>query len=90
MDKMGFPIDKEKLFLKEDLSLADEDYKSRLISKFVQLYPGLQMVLIDNEPVVLNKVAENHPQVGLVWFELTHSGKMEPPAQALPIQSFIF
>lgn len=90
MNEMGFPIHKDQLYLKEDLSLTDEEYKSALMQQLINENPEKQLLLIDNEPVVLNKIAQDHPEILLVWFELTHSGKMQPPVKALAIQNFIF
>ena len=88
MAEIQFPINTDNLFLKEDLSDSDETYKTKLISKLKEENPNKTLVLIDNEPVVLNRVAEDHPDVALVWFESCHSGRMQPPSKAQRIKDF--
>lgn len=83
---LGFPFTAQQLILKMDPQEKDEVYKSREIA---QLKPKhSKIVLFDNEPVILNKIREDHPEVELVWFESTHSGRQQPPADVLKISSF--
>ncbi|MEM7647477.1 MAG: hypothetical protein AAF203_11245, partial [Pseudomonadota bacterium] len=89
MANLGFPISEKNLFLKEDLSVSDETYKSLIFSNQLS-NRDRKRCLIDNEPVVLNKILNDHPDIALVWFRSTHSGKMEPPPSALEIQDFNF
>lgn len=89
LEEMGFPINENILFLKKDLSDSDETYKSKILKSFLKKWRDHEAWLIDNEPVVLNKVAENHPEVKLLWFNSTHSGKMQPPPNALEVNSFL-
>lgn len=90
LDQLGFPIDESILFLKEDLSLSDEAYKASLLNEIIASKKGKDIWLIDNEPVVLHEVMKHHPTVNLVWFDSTHSGKMQPPPEALKINHFNF
>jgi hypothetical protein len=89
MAELGFPIAPEILFLKQNLELSDEEYKAQKISQIRQQYPQHQILLIDNEPVVLHKVLQQHSDILLCWYDLTHSGKKEPPPQALAIKDFL-
>ena len=50
--------------------------------------PRKRSGLIDNEPVVLNRIRKDHPNVQLIFFESTHSGKEEPPADIITINEF--
>ncbi len=90
MKQLGFPITEDNLFLKKDLSVKDELYKTQTIRTLLNQHPNKNFVLIDNEPVVLNQIHTDHPQVQLVWFESCHSAKMEPPQNTPSINSFIF
>lgn len=90
LDAMGFPVSAETLFLKEDLSLTDEEFKSKTMQSLLDQWKGKKIWFIDNEPVVLNRIQKDHPAIQLVWFESTHSGKMEPPAGVTVIQDFHF
>ncbi len=87
---LGFKISPETLILKEDLRIADEDFKSQAMQKIVQQQESKNIWFIDNEPVVLNRIAADHPSVNLVWFESTHSGRMSPPPGITSLQDFQF
>lgn len=90
LQALGFPIDESILFLKDDLSLKDDEYKSRLMQKLIDENQGKKLWLIDNEPVVLNKMLADHPEVGLIWFDSCHSGRMDPPDNVLTIKHFSY
>lgn len=90
MTNMGFPIKEDVLFLKENLKDSDENYKVSILGELLKDRKQEEIVFIDNEPVVLHRILEEYPKVQLVWFDSTHSGKMEPPEQALRIDSFTF
>lgn len=90
LDNLGFPICENTLFLKDDLQDSDEDYKSKELHNILLKSNGKKVWFIDNEPVVLNKIRQDHPLVQLVWFESTHSGKMTPPEGVHSIQNFCF
>ncbi len=90
LDAMGFPIDESLLFLKENLDHSDEEYKTLLMGELIKDKKDYDLWLIDNEPVVLNRVAQDHPEVKLIWFDSTHSGRMQPPETAFKINSFTF
>ena len=90
LNQLGFPINEEILFLKDDLSKKDEEYKSHLIANIIKKNSDKTIWLIDNEPVVLNQIKNDHPQVNLVWFDSVHSGKQQPPQNVTTINSFVF
>jgi hypothetical protein len=90
LDKMGFPIDETLLYLKKDLQQADEEYKAVQMEKVLLEHAEKSIWFIDNEPVVLNRIHQEFPQVHLVWFESTHSGRMQPPVGVTRISDFRF
>ncbi len=90
LDKLGFPINEDILFLKETAHENDEIYKTQLMGQILEKWGGKNVWLIDNEPVVLHQIEKDHPNVNLVWFESTHSGKKKPPEKALRINDFHF
>lgn len=90
LNELGFPINENILFLKEDLNDSDEIYKSKTMHKLISQYTDKKLWLIDNEPLVLHQISEDHPQVNLVWFESTHSGKKQPPTGIARITDFSF
>jgi hypothetical protein len=89
MDQLGFPMSEDILFLKEDLTVPDAVYKSNKITEILKT-TDKNLCLIDNEPLVLHQVLKDHPQVQLVWFDSTHSGKKQAPEGVLAIQDFQF
>jgi hypothetical protein len=90
LTKLGFPISENNLLLKENLKVKDEDYKVNALEKLLKNYSDKEIIFIDNEPLVLHKVLEKFPQIKLVWFNSTHSGKKTPPEIAVDIKDFIF
>lgn len=90
LDALGFPISEETLFLKEDLDDSDAGYKTKLMARFVEKFGHKKMWFVENEPVVLHQMISDHPSVNLVYFDSTHSGRMEPPEGLLSISDFCF
>lgn len=88
MASMGFPIDDGILFLKESLEDSDELYKTKTLTQLRERITSPEIWFVDNEPVVLHSILKDHPDVRLVWYESCHSGKMQPPQEAMVIQSF--
>ena len=84
LEKWGFPLETQShLILKQDGAMKDSDYKMDEL-KFIQ--SRFQTVLFfENEPVVLNVVAERIPQIRLFWMDSVHSQKESPPKTALAI-----
>lgn len=90
MNKLGFPMSEDRLYLKKNMQDSDAGYKSQLLSQWVEQGSQDHYLLIDNEPVVLHQILKDLPQTHLCWFDLTHSGKMNPPENAYSIKSFLF
>jgi len=83
---LGFPFTEDQLILKEDPAEQDDLYKSRVVAGFEKQYK--KVIIIDNEPVILQRMAKDHPKVENIWFESTHSGRMKPPEGVATIRSF--
>ena len=90
LQKLKFPIHEKNLFLKKDLSVSDAVYKTKTLSQLLANAPEKKVWFIDNEPVVLNQIQQDHPKVQLVWFDSCHSGKMMPPKNTPSLSSFSF
>lgn len=90
LKNLGFPISEKNLFLKEDLADKDEEYKAKVLASVIDKKNGKNVFFIDNEPLVLNAIQDNHPSVRLVWFNSTHAGKSKPPNGITTIKNFIF
>lgn len=88
--QLGFPVSKNNLFLKDDTSISDDEFKARALKKILPKEKDITVWFIDNEPVVLNSIDQNFPHINLVFFDSVHSGKMQPPSRAHRIDSFLF
>lgn len=86
-EQHGFPYQEDRLILKEDPQEKDELYKSRVMSDLKKEHN--QIWLIDNEPVILHQMIEDHPDIKLVWFDCCHSGKKQPPENIPHIKDFL-
>ncbi len=86
LEKCGFPLrdPKKQLFMKPAKTYGqDQDFKAITIHT-LKTQRGT-MWLLDNEPVILNKVAAEHPDIHLVYVDTVHSGKAVVPPEFLRI-----
>ena len=84
---LGFPTENIPLVLKKDLEVSDALYKSREVQSRKNSFS--KITFIDNEPVVLNQIKRDHPEVELVWVDSTHSKKENPPEGIPTIKDFL-
>lgn len=87
--KWGFPLSSssEELILKPQKTLEDADFKVEELKRLLK--KGFSNVwLIDNEPVIINSVLKNLPQVNILFFDSTHAGKEEVPSTLPRISHF--
>ncbi|MCB0411583.1 MAG: HAD family hydrolase [Bdellovibrionales bacterium] len=68
----------DDLIMKPRQGLKDEDYKVRYLKTFVGEFKSVYF--FENEPLILNKVREDVPEVQLVFMESVHSGKSTAPS----------
>ena len=87
MKKLGFPISEDILILKPQVEQKDEIYKSEAVAKHKQR-PASSIWLIDNEPLILHQMMEDHPEVELIFFKSCHSQKKPEPEHLLTIDHF--
>ena len=73
----GFPMDLPgvELVLKPDHSLDDAQFKAAVIREAEERFERIWV--FENEPVNLNLLARECPEVGLVFIDSTHSGREE-------------
>ncbi|MFP5518495.1 MAG: HAD family hydrolase [Bdellovibrionia bacterium] len=89
LKKWDFPLmpQKAELILKPHRSLIDADFKAEWFKNH-PLVEAHEFYFFENEPVNLNRVSEITPQVKLIYFDSTHSGKEEPPSHATVISHY--
>ena len=82
LKKWKFPLeDSTHLILKEELDPADSFYKTKELEKLSKQYSSI--CFFENEPVILDSVSKQLPQIRIFWMNSAHSGVMsEPPKQA--------
>lgn len=86
LQNFGFPIKENILHLKPEPKYIDEIFKSEKIAELKNGYETV--VLIDNEPKVLNQIAKDHPDVDLIFVDTCHSPNVTAPESALKIKDF--
>ena len=82
LKQWGFPA-ASRLILKENADDDDALYKAGELAKIRRQYKFI--VFFENEPLILNKIAEVLPQIRLFWMDSAHSRKAQPPKSALPV-----
>ena len=82
--KWRFPLENQShLIMKQDTDMKDSDYK---VNELKSIQDNFKTVLFfENEPVVLNVVAEEIPQIKLFWMDSVHSRRESPSKTALTI-----
>ena len=88
LEKWGFPTEshEERLHMKPHKGHSlDEDYKS---SRFEEILNGDEKVwFFENEPVIINRVREDHPEINIIYIDTVHSGRADAP-EGLPVISW--
>ncbi|MCB0370896.1 MAG: HAD family hydrolase [Bdellovibrionales bacterium] len=90
LKKWDFPLDEPKveLVLKPHKEMDDAKFKSDWFkmlnqSNFSKIY------LFENEPVNINLIQKEVPEIELVFFDSTHSGKEPPPSEIATIIHYL-
>ena len=81
LKKWNFPLEKEDhLILKKEHEMEDATYKYKQLE---ELYKNFEKIFFfENEPVILNLIQKELPEVQLFWINSTHSKKQTPPKKA--------
>ncbi|MCZ0932416.1 MAG: hypothetical protein OXJ52_04610 [Oligoflexia bacterium] len=84
LKQWNFPLKQEScLIMKKDSSRNDADYKTDHLQSFSKKFDTI--LFFENEPVILNKVAQQLPQIHLFWMNSAHSRQESPPKTALAL-----
>lgn len=75
LKSIGLPLDADhvQLSLKPQKEIEDHEFKVSVVKKAVRRYH--RVWLFDNEPVILNAVTREVPEVRLVFLDTCHSGR---------------
>ena len=85
LKKWSFPLDKTaKLVMKPEKGMDDGLFKS----DWFKDHKVKNCWFFENEPVNINVLHKNHPEVDIVYFESTHSRKEIVPDHLIKINSF--
>lgn len=88
--KWHFPLDDKQatLALKPEKGMDDAQFKSDWFTS----YPLKNYEVVwffENEPVNIDKIRVDHPEVKIVFFSSTHSGRAQPPSDLPHIFHFL-
>lgn len=84
----GFPLDvRATLHLKSDKSHDDAQFKNDWFANEVARHD--KVYFFENEPLNIDLVTQNFPQVNIVFFASTHSGKLPSPTQFLTLEDYL-
>ena len=84
LSQWSFPLkNPSHLIMKKDSSNTDAVYKINHLQTFSKQFNTI--LFFENEPVILNKVAQQLPQIHLFWMNSTHSRQERPPETALAL-----
>ena len=84
LKQWNFPLKNEShLIMKKDSNSNDAGYKTDHLQSLSKKFDSI--LFFENEPVILNKVAQQLPQIHLFWMNSTHSRQEKPPKTALTL-----
>ncbi len=88
LNKWLFPLNKKQLHLKPHRSEEDKIYKYERLKKLSEDNPDREIYFFENEPVIINYVAELLPHINIVFMNTTHSRKDTVKAKHIQIENF--
>jgi len=85
-----FPLQKGRatLALKPDNEIEDKLFKSNFFTG-IKEFAYEKIWLFENEPVNIELIRKNHPEIELVFFDSTHSGIGSSPADLPTIMHYL-
>lgn len=77
LESKGFPVGNAgETYMKPKAGMDDAQFK---VDHFKKIAPQDRIWFFENEPVNIHRVRKHHPEVRIVFFDSTHSGKESPP-----------
>ena len=84
LNQWGFPLNKEShLIMKKDSKNSDVAHKTSHLQNLSKKFDTI--LFFENEPVILNRVAQALPNIQLFWMNSAHSRQELPPKTALTL-----
>ena len=87
LNKWGFPVEDNKLFLKPNRTMDDELYKKEWFEK-LDRSTYQKVYFFENEPVNVNAILEHCPDVDVIFLDTTHARKQTVAADVHRIKNF--
>lgn len=85
--KWGFPVLEGELHLKPHRSMNDEEFKYEWVRELAK-DKDLKIFFFENEPVNINAIGRQLPDIKIVYMNTTHSRREEVDVPAIEIQDF--
>ena len=87
LEKWGFPLSENSLFLKPAKEQDDELFKQEWF-KELDHTRYKKIFFFENEPVNVNAILASHPEVEIIFLDTTHARKQEVSAPIKKIKNF--
>jgi hypothetical protein len=90
LSQHGFPVGAPNitLALKPNTEISDTDFKCDWFYQIEHLNFA-NIWFFENEPTNIERVAREHPQVQIIFFDSTHSGKLPSPTDFPTISDYL-
>ena len=87
LNKWGFPLKDNSLFLKPEKGQEDELFKHDWFKDF-DMKPYQKIYFFENEPINVNAIIGSYPEIEVVFLDTTHARKQEVTAPIQKIKHF--
>ena len=87
LNKWGFPLKENSLFLKPEKTQDDELFKHDWFRDF-DMKPFKKIYFFENEPINVNAIIGSFPEIEVVFLDTTHARKQEVTAEIQKIKHF--
>lgn len=87
LNKWGFPLKENSLFLKPEKTQDDELFKHDWFRDF-DMKPFKKIYFFENEPINVNAIIGSYPEIEVVFLDTTHARKQEVTAEIQKIKHF--
>jgi predicted secreted acid phosphatase len=89
LKKWGFPHHPQQIHLKPQKEMNDEQFKLEWMRQLLFKNPDAPIYLFENEPVNINLIGQNLPDIKMIYMGTTHSRQESVFVPHIEITSFI-